>query len=142
MKLSLCLISQAPHHEDVWESKVIAPHSWRQWSASCSCCFALSERAPDVHWIGVWEDAKASMNTGKSLVCFGNWTVAIQSVAHCYSESAEEPSVTGASFLYTSKVHMANMSVLLMVEFKSTKYILHWQTKFCGSWSVGAYNTV
>jgi hypothetical protein len=52
VKLSLCLISEAICHEDIWESGDIAPSFLTlaiyggKWLASCPCHFTPGERAP------------------------------------------------------------------------------------------------
>jgi hypothetical protein len=60
VKLSLCLISYALRHEDVWGSGGIAlpfltsALDGGEWSASRPCRFNPGERASGTHWIGGW----------------------------------------------------------------------------------------
>jgi hypothetical protein len=58
VKLSLCLINKALHHEYIWGSGCIHPRSfdlgtnWRcVWSPSCPGRFTPRERAPSTHLI-------------------------------------------------------------------------------------------
>jgi hypothetical protein len=59
VKLSLCLISSALCHEDIWGSGGIAPPFLT--SASCPCRFTPGERAPGTHWIGGWVGSRAGL---------------------------------------------------------------------------------
>jgi hypothetical protein len=66
VNLSLCLIKQAPYHEDVWESGGIAPpfltstRNGGQQSVS-----RPEERTHGTHSIGSWVDPKAGLDAVK-----------------------------------------------------------------------------
>jgi hypothetical protein len=58
-----------------------------EWSAPYPGCFTPKERAPGTHWIGGWVDPRAGPDTvEKNLALAGNRTLAVQPVAHCYTD--------------------------------------------------------
>jgi hypothetical protein len=68
VKLPLCLIKQAPCHEDIWGSRGIAPPfltstlDVSEWSCSRPCRFTPRERGPSTHWIGGWVGPRAGLD--------------------------------------------------------------------------------
>jgi hypothetical protein len=66
--LSLCLINQAPRHEDIWGSGGIAPPYFTsildggEWSASRPFRFTPREIAPRAHWIGGWVGPRVDLD--------------------------------------------------------------------------------
>jgi hypothetical protein len=65
-KLSLCLINQAPCHEDIWRSGDTAPPfltsalDGGEWPVSCPSHFT-----PRTNWTGGWVGPRASLNALK-----------------------------------------------------------------------------
>jgi hypothetical protein len=68
VKLSLCLITYAPRHEDAWVSGDIAPSfltsalDGGEWSASRPCRFTSNERAPGNYWIWGWVGPRVGLD--------------------------------------------------------------------------------
>jgi hypothetical protein len=68
VKMSLCLINQASHLEDVPVNRGIAPSFLTsaldrgEWSASQTTRITPGERAPGTHWMGGWVDPTAGLD--------------------------------------------------------------------------------
>jgi hypothetical protein len=68
LKLSLCLINYAPHHEDRSEGEGIVPPfltlalDGGKWSASHPGRFTPGEIAAGSHWIGGWVGPRAGLD--------------------------------------------------------------------------------
>jgi hypothetical protein len=58
LKFSLCLITEALCHEDIWEIGDVPPPFFTlvldggKWLASYPGCFSPGERGPSTHWTG------------------------------------------------------------------------------------------
>jgi hypothetical protein len=96
VRLSLCLIEEAPRHEVIWGSGGRAPPflnsalDGSEWSASRSCRFPPGERTLCRYWIKGWVGLKAGLNSvgQKSLTPSGTRTPAVQSVTRRYTDWA------------------------------------------------------
>jgi hypothetical protein len=60
-----------------------------EWSASCPGHFTNGEGTPSSHWIGGWVGPRVSLDAvekRKSLAPARDRTLAVQPVAHCYTD--------------------------------------------------------
>jgi hypothetical protein len=72
VKLPLCLLNKAPHHEEISGSGGIAPPfltsalGVSEWSGSHPNRFTPGKGAPGTRWIGGWVAARAGLDAVES----------------------------------------------------------------------------
>jgi hypothetical protein len=93
VNLSMGLINYSPRHEDIWGSGGIAPPFLTSVLYGGECqLHALAPlspgKNPGTHWIGGWEGPELIWTLWRreeSATLARNRTLAVQTVAHCYT---------------------------------------------------------